>query len=288
MTSMVAAAGLADISAPLPPPRWYRLLDAANTQTAADDRWLAGAWIEGYPTGPAYTHDPCSAGTFRQKNDAGVFARPVAGAFTVYLPAMCDSRGIAPNTQRFEDRLMRWFEAQESAAVERVLADGDGHSTLGAYLSDVNMEVLGSGAVDPLEALSLLEDEIASVGNGMIHAAPATATYWAANALIEPERNQMRTKLGTLVAVGAGYRDVDPASAATPGAGEEWAFASGYIQITRSEAFTIPDDISQALDRSNNDVLYFAERHYLLSWIGRQDTNDEANIQAGVLIDLDA
>lgn len=95
----------------------------------------------------------------------------------------------------------------------------------------------------------------------------------------------MRTKLGTLVVVGAGYTDARPDGQAAPGATEDWAFASGLIQVTSGELQTIPADISQALDRSNNDVLYLAERPYLLVWVGRQDASDDNHVQAGVLVD---
>ena len=286
--STISPAGLAEVSAPLPKPREYTLLDAAQVDTPGSDRWLGGAWIEGYPSGQASTHDPCSAGTYRQKNDAGVIARPMAGAFTVYLPAQCDSRSIGPTPDRFTERLRLVFESVEPAAVERVLVDGDGHTTLGSYLGDTNMEVLGTG-VTPVEGLALLERELATIGSmGMIHVPPATATYWASLALIESRGGVMRTKLGTLVAVGAGYQGARPDGEAAAGADEEWVFASGMIQITRSESFVMPADYAQALDRSNNDVLFLAERHYLLAWVGRIDSSDDDHVQAGVLVDRSA
>ena len=47
----------------------------------------------------------------------------------------------------------------------------------------------------------------------------------------------------------------------------------------------LPGNYAQAIDRSQNEVVFIAERSYLLSWVGRIDSNDETNIQAGVLID---
>jgi hypothetical protein len=278
---------MADIAAPLPTKRDFTLLDAAQTPEPANDRWMAGADIGGYPPGPAYTHDPCSTGTFRQKAAAGAFATQMAGAFTVYLPTGCTAATVGPDPDWFRDRLRLVFPVYESAAVERVLADGDG-LVLGKYLADADMEVLGSGAVSPIEGLALLEKELGPIGNGIIHVPRMTATYWALEGLIEPARAQMRTKLGTTVAIGDGYNDVQPDGEAAPGANEEWAFVSGPIQITRSETFVLPDRYEEAFDRAQNDVEFIAERHYLIAWIGRQDGTDENNVQAGVLIDRTA
>lgn len=286
-TMITAPSGLVPLSAPLPQPRQFTLLDAAQLVDPENDRWLAGAWIEGYAPGPAHTHDPCSTGTDRMKADAGIIARPMAGAFTAYLAGECTGAGIGPRADRFVDRLTRVFTAVEAAAVERVFATGDGHSTLGAYLTDGNLDQLASGAAQPpVEGLALLEQAIADTGGGgLIHVGPALATHWAAEGGIQEVRGQMQTKLGTRVAVGAGYIGAFPDGGSTPAAGTEWAFATGPVAITRSEVFSNPADYAQALDRTSNLVVFIAERHYLLTWIGRQDSSDPDHIQAGVLVD---
>jgi hypothetical protein len=284
MSTFVAAGPLTRISAPLPPPRRFTLLDAANLVVPENDRWVAGASIEDYPPGPAYLHDGCSTGTFRAKSEGGDFHNPSVNPFTVYVPAKCTARSIGAVPDRFKDRLELILLALEAAAVEEMLIGGSGFAD--QYVGDANMEILGGGAVDPIEGLALLEDEIASVGAGIIHVAPATATYWAGEGLIEAVRNQMQTKLGTPVAIGAGYRDADPDSGASPAADEEWAFATGPIEILRDQTPRYEaSEYSQALDRSSNEVVFIVERDYLLSWVGRSDGSDEAHIQAGVLID---
>jgi hypothetical protein len=48
----------------------------------------------------------------------------------------------------------------------------------------------------------------------------------------------------------------------------------------------VPTSYAQALDRAMNDVLFLAERPYVLNWIGRQNTTDDENVQAGILVDL--
>lgn len=281
-----ASVGLLPLQAPLPTPRKYTLLDVAQLVDPVNDRWLGGAWINGFPPGPAATHDPFSTGTDRIKVEAGVIPNPMAGTFTVYLVGSCTAQSVGPDPTYWTDRLRLAFEAVEAQAVERVLATGDGHATLGAFLIDANMEELGSGAESPTEALALLEQAIAeaNAGQGVIHATPATATYWASKYLVEPDRNLLRTiACGTPVVVGAGYIGAIPTG--TVGAKQEWAFASGPIAVTRSEIEIMPTDYAQAIDRTMNDVTFLAERHYLINWVARQDDSDSDHVQAGVLVD---
>jgi hypothetical protein len=209
------------------------------------------------------------------------------GRFSVYLSGFCTAQSVGPQPTFWTDRLRLAFQVYEGAAVERTLATGDGHTTLGPYLGDPNMEVLGGGVVTPQRALQLLETEIALHGSGIIHAAPATYTAWRAETLVESTRGVMYTTLGTPVAVGAGYIGVVPDGEGALATDQEWAFASGPIQIYRDDTIEIvPDRYSEAIDRSNNDVLFLAERPYLFNWIARQDANDDDHVQAGVLIDL--
>lgn len=285
MTTITAPGPLLPLDAPLPQPRIATLLDAATAVPEQDERWRAGARVNGYPAGRPNTHDPCSTGTFRAKDAENTGARPAFGSFTVVVGGVCTSVSIGSDPAWYTERLRRWFEAVESEAVERVLATGDGHSSLGSYLGDANMETLGSAAVSPTEGLALLEDAIAAYGNGMIHVAPATATYWQCAGCITVRNNIARTGLGTIVAVGAGYRGAVPDGEEALGAGEEWAFASGFVQYRRGEVQVLGDTYAQSLDRTSNQATFYAERDYLLTFVGRQSPTDDNHVQAGVLID---
>lgn len=279
---------LLPLDAPLPQPRRYTLLDAANLITPEEDRWLAGAWVNGYPAGRPFTHDPCSSGTFRLKAAEPTDARPMAGSFTVVVGGTCTARSIGSDLSWYEDRLGLWFRAVESEAVERSFITGDGEPTIGAYVGDADISILNGGtAVSPREGMALLEDAIAAVGNGIIHVAPATATYMQSYLEIATARdNQLRTGLGTLLVVGTGYRNTAPDGHADPTGKQEWAYATGFVDVRRDPVPTIlSTEYTQVLDRATNEVTMFAERNYLVTWVGRQATDDANHIQAGVLID---
>lgn len=286
--SITAPSPLIRLDAPLPQPRSYTLL-ATATIPSTDARWEGGANLHGHPEGPASVFDPCATGTSRTKTLEALTPSERALVFTVYKGATCTARSIGSDPTWYTDRLRLAFQAVESEAVERVFAEGRPDSDIpGAYLGDTNLEILNGGtAVAPTEALALLEEEIATVGAGMIHAAPATATYWFCNGCLTARAPRLFTGLGTPVVVGAGYIGVRPdAAQGTPAAGNEWAFASGPVQVYRTpEVEVMPASYAQSLDRTSNDVAFIAERDYLISWIGRQDSSDDNHIQAGVLVD---
>lgn len=287
MAVTTSPSALLPLDAPLPQPRAYNLLDTAQTITPEGERWQAGAWLRGYPAGDPGTFDNCAEGTFRQKNLDASNDSPMAGAFTVYLGGSCTARSVGPRLDDYRGRLRLAFQAVESEAVERVLATGDGWGTIGAYIGDPNMEDLG-GPFAPTKALRILEDEIASVGSGMIHAGPATAAEWSENGLVARARDNLLRTVGnyTPVVVGAGYRDSRPDGLAIPSSTQEYAYATGQVGYIRGEIFD-NGDYSQVLDREQNEVTLIAERNYVLVWVGRQDTADEHHIQAGVLVNLD-
>jgi hypothetical protein len=284
---VTAPGALLPLDAPLPQPRRYTLLDAAQLIAPSDERWLAGAWINGYPAGKVQTHDPCSSGTYRLKSADAGSARPMVGSFTVVVGGSCTAKSVGVNQSWYTDRLALAFQAVETFGVERVLATGDHHGgTLGAYIGDANMDApVGNTPQTRREGLALLETAIAQVGNGIIHATPATAILWRGDYLIDVVGGQLRTGIGTLVTVGAGYIGARPDAYGGLGATEDWAFATGFIQVRRDEITILPGQYSQALDRESNELTFYAERDYLLSWVGRQDPSDSEHIQAGVLID---
>lgn len=270
--------GLFSIDGPVPQAPKYGLLAAAQIVTGEDEHWLNGATVQPYPAGPGHVHDPCAAGSAAVKALGGDVELADFGGYTVYVEDHCTARSIG-DVDRFRARLLATLTAVEGKAVEQELARGLG---LGGspHLTDTNLDQLHGGtATSPENALELLEQAIGDTGKaGLIHADPATVTAWAARNLVEPTGAVQYAKAtGTPIAVGRGYIDARPDGDGALAACLGWAFATGPVQIRRTEAFVNPPDIAAALTRETNDVSFYGERHYLHTW--------DLELQAGVLVD---
>jgi hypothetical protein len=264
------------IDGPLPVAPAYSLLTVATIVEDDDPHWQLGVELNGYPTGPPSTWDPCSAGTFRTKDEGDETPTPAFPPFVVYLPITCTASGIDQDT--FADRVRLAFQAKESWGVELELSQAPANS-LRPHFADADLDILGGGAVSPAVGLSWLEEAIGETASGgVIHAPPAVSAAWGALSAIENRSGRLVTVgNATPVATGGGYSGADPASGASPAAGQSWAFATGPVQIRRTEVMLNPPTLREALDRSENRVTFRAERAYVAAW--------DTSLQAGVLID---
>lgn len=269
------------VDGPAPVAPRYGLLAAATIIEGEDERWANGVEVWPFPPDTVHGQDPCGAGgSSLVKVTGGVVAKPKFGAFTAYLAATCNARGIATNDE-FRARAKAAVTAVEGAAPEAQLASGTYIQSPNPFLTDLNLvEPLGLTSTSPANALAVLENLIgATQRGGLIHCDPATAIAWDANHLLtEPAATGPRyTKRGTPVAIGDGYIGAHPLGHSAPSACEGWAFATGPVQIRRSIDVTIYGDLAANLDRVNNVITFRAERDYLVSW--------DAVLQAGVLVD---
>lgn len=266
---------------PVAPPR--SLLNAPLvTIIESNDRFGNGAQVYPYPPGTPQGWAPCNSGTFRLKDEGEPWDMPVFSALTFYLPITCSS--ATASSAGFSDRARLAFQARESFGVAQEFARGLAEP-LNPHLADSNASLLNGGAiVTPDVGLSYLEDAIGATGQqGIIHLTPATAAAMNGSGGygVDMQAGQLLTTAnGTPVAVDGGYIGAKPAAAGagSPAAGTAWAFATGPILIYRNaNADVIPDEITQAMDRSDNTVTYRAERDYLVAW--------DTTLQAAVLID---
>lgn len=278
------------VDGPLPQAPPYSLTATALPVDELDEHFLSGAQVYGYPPGDGNAWDPCSSGTNRAKDEGGAPPLPLFGAFTAYLAETCTSRSKFATTAAFAERAVAAFAARESAIAEfEFLA---GHALpLNPHLADSHVTLLNAGAAtNPLEALALLEEAIgATRQRGMIHATPGTLTAWNfSGPSISDKGGTLRTSAGTPVAVGDGYIDAHPASKGAPGAHQQWAWATGPVQIRRSTTVTLIPDADQiiwALSRSDNVITYRAERDYLITWESPSAGVWDGGLQAAVLVD---
>lgn len=266
------------IDGPAPVPPRYSLLTVARIVDEFDDHWLSGVAVYPYPSKEdGGAHNPCAAGTERDKIAGGVIPLSEFGAFTVYVAETCTARGIGDN-EAFMGRAVTALQGLEASLVEHEFATGSAMPE-NHYLADANVDILPGGTLEPMEALAQLENAIARTGKmGVIGTDPGTAVAWASGCMIEREGATLRSiATGTPIVVGYGYVDVAPDGEAEPAATEGWAWATGPIEIRRTGIEVVPGTLAEALDRMNNVVTYRAERHYLVDW--------DTELQTAVLVD---
>lgn len=277
------------IDGPLPLAPRYGLLQAAKAESVqivpdedgGVERWINGVSVWPYPTDPARIFDAASlcGSAPESKEEGDEIPLPVFSAFTVYLPVVCTTRVIGGEDEIFRARASAALAAVEGSAAESVLIGGAGLTT--PYLGDGEGTYPNSNTkTSAINALALLENEIAkSQREGVIHVTPALATVMAAgHAISDDGRGVLRTINGTVVIPGTGYVDAlhpigHPAATST----EEWAFATGPVQVRRSAVFVNPETAAQATDRSINKTVYRAERYYLVNW--------DTAVQSAVLVE---
>lgn len=284
------------VNAPRPVPPKYRLIDVANIIEETDPHWQTGLQVWGYPETGVETDEPsvwalCSSDGTSIKSEGGTIALPDFDSFTVYLTETCTARSVfdtkrdgetqdeyqARVQQQYLDRALASFAAAESWAVEKEFAGG--HLLPGnPHLCDANADVLNSGAVtDAKEALARLVNAVGETGQqGLIHATPATIVGWG-EFYVRPEGGLLITMDGVPIVRGTGYIDQHPVGESQAGSGEDWAFATGPVDVRRTQVFVTPGDVSQALDRDNNTLTYRVERTYTVDW--------STTLQAAVLVD---
>lgn len=294
MTVQVGFGPLWRIDGPAPQPPVYTLINASRVSDDVDseeiERWINGVVVYPYPPDQAYSWDTCAPGsTATNKAVGGAIPLPEFGAMTVYLAETCSSFGIygadLSNDEaqaRFVARASASFAAVEAAAVEAEFMAG---AVLGnnPHLADGNGSFpAGNTAQKVLIGFSYLENEIAGTGKqGVIHCSPAAATIAQTNRLLGEDRNGiLRTRAnGTTVVPGYGYAQVNstPAGRAAAGAHQEWIYATGPVEVRRSNSFQMPGELAQALDRANNSITYRVERYVVVDW--------DTTLQSAVLVD---
>jgi hypothetical protein len=256
-------------------------LSLPGVRVPGEPRWQAGVALEGYPTETPDLWDACSAGTARVKDEGTTRPTPSFQSFVLYVPIICSALGIG-DPEELAGMAAAVLEATESWGVERALAQGIvGMSN--PFLADSNLTVLATN-VSAEVALAYLEDAIGQTGRrGMIHLTPAVASALQAIPVgIEGPEAPVFTASGTPVAIGGGYIGADPSFAnpgqPSPGATSDWVFATGPVEVRIEDEVTlVPEEVSEALDRTTNDVVYRAEKVAVVSW--------DTALQVGVLVD---
>lgn len=252
------------LDGPLPRPPRFNVLtvaqeapDVLEADGGVSERWGNGVQLIPYPDELPGGFDPCSTGTFRLKDEGDGVPLPVFLAFTAYLPIKCTAAGARDDAE-FRARATVALTATEAWAMERQLAYGDPMGE-NPFLNDGDLQDIGGAATSAVRGLRLLEERIAQTGKaGVIHMTPGTVNVLGDR--LWRDAQTLRTPAGTPVVSGAGYV---PDGAV---ADDARMWATGPLLYRRSEMLINPPTISEALDRSNNDLVYRAERDVLIAW----------------------
>jgi len=273
----MAAIAALRIDGPLPVAAPYGLTNTPGVLAdELDAHWQAGVAVESYPPDVPLTHDPCSVGTLRTKEEGGPIPMPEFSSFTVYFPMTCSGIGLgsAEGAERMRARARLALEATESYAVEQELAEAPS-ATSRPHLTDAALDFpAGMGAMSPRAGLEALENAIGlTARQGFIHVDPATASSLLAWDVLEASGATMRTRRGNTVIIGNGYIGSGPGGA--PTGRQSYAYATGPVRVIRGDVF-VPD-LASALDRETNVATFRAEREYVAYW--------DTALQAAVLVD---
>lgn len=278
MSTFTAVGPAATLDGPLPVAPEYSLINTLRAlgNVREDNRIFNGVNVWGYPVNTPSLWEPCSAGTFRDKESESDWDQPRFDGLVAYLPISCST--ITADPEEFRRRAEVTLDATLSFGVEQALAKGVTGST-NPFFGDTNLTQVGGGTLTAQPALNFLENAIGETGRqGMIHATPGTISAWNfVNLITVDTGGVIRTANGTPVVSGGGYINTDPAgkTGSTPTTGIEWAFATGPVLLYLGD---MPDLVpKEYVDRESNLITYHAERRILPLW--------DTSLQSGVLID---
>lgn len=250
---------------PLP----YGLFSVLTPRADSDVHWQNGVEWETLGCDPVSgigdpSCDPEVATTGLPKNlDVDMGELGDATPFTVYAtygPCTPVINGFDYYQQQADLRLM----AREEARVEQALWTGDLDN--GGFAGGA-VDLNSAGAADPVSAIGLLEQHIATAYGsvGVIHMTRAAANAAIALGAVYKSGNKLLTNLDTPVVAGAGYPGSSPAGAAAA-AGESWAYATPALLGYRSDIFPGANPAEAGFDRSTNDMVAVAERTYAIGY----------------------
>ena len=248
----------ADVAEPTPEAAGFGLYSVArvldgDTRTQSGVRWepsvcgVAGA----FPVGCAETSGwplPYVDGI------------PTVEAAPFGVSAGQECKLVGTTLDRLRDLAAARLRWTEQTAVERAYWTGEpfGAGVVTPHLADPDaVEVLAAAPVDPKLAVGLLEEYLGGITGvvGVLHAPRVLSEVLPTS----EKGGVLRTKLGTRVAFGTGYPGTGPDGAPRP-AGVAWVYATGPVQVVRSEVLNLPNDPRDALDRETNDARVQAVR----------------------------
>ncbi len=272
------------INGPLPRRPKYGLVVNADVIDEGDEHWANGIQVHGYIPDCARGWSVCgqiASPPDQKASQETANPLPEFGPLTAYLTETCSTRTMEPTQEAFKARASTTFSAVEGAVVEDQFWSGTWLPD-NPHLADANADVLNNDTATSItNGLALLENAIAATcRGGVIHMTPGLAiaiSTLGGGGVLQAIGGALYTVNGTLVIPGYGYDGSAPEGSTDVSGTEEFAYATGPVEVLRSDAFVMPPEVAQAVDRAQNTIEYRAERYYIPFW--------DTQLQAGVRID---
>lgn len=250
--------------APAPTPLKGTLLDAATVSDGID--WLDGVGL--YETYNCMeflgSADFCAPTQDKSFTDGIPWIDGLR--FAAYGGVKCRSVGL--DQEDMLSQVTRVFNDGEHKAVEKALMENRfrvnaaGSGLPGSWTAPTDITP-ASGAVKAGLAVALLEGHAAKnyIGAPTIHMPRTIASLLLGVDGASMNGDTIETKLGSKIAAGGGYDEVNTSPAgAAPATGEVWVYVTGEVVVRKG-----PVNIKQAIDTGTNDVLVLAERGYIVA-----------------------
>lgn len=195
--------------------------------------------------------------------------------FVSYIGVQCMLPGRT--LEEYERSVRNALDICEQRSIERTFWTGDmgndPHLANGVYDPVTNPDgvvILGASDVTPLgvlQGVASLESWLGDnyCGVGVLHAPRGLAPYAANFQLLDGSNPRLLTPLGTRWAFGAGYSSNTGPDGTPAEAGTAWIYATGQINLWRSEIWIQPGALEQAFNKRTNDVELFAERAFVIT-----------------------
>lgn len=245
----------------------FGLFSAAIPQPAPDGPWeTCGVQHESSglcakPEGWTYV---CPPEVPEDKNSTMGFETLTGDPFTVILGIECAL--VGRSLEEFRDRVRESYLACVETTVERAFWTGDQGND--PHLADPTTIIVEGTVAAPLTltgGIAALESYLGEnlCGPAYLHAPQGLAAFASRSMLlVDPATGRMRTPLGNRWVFGGGYAsNTGPDGVEAPD-GVAWIYATGQVNMWRSEVFINPEDLRYAFNRKTNDVEMFAEQTF--------------------------
>lgn len=270
------------VASPAFVPLSYGLLSASSLPSDGIDR--IGHGIDFTPDSCAEastTTSPCpSPGTITKAPTVTGIGTYGAEAFTVYAEIQCGPVGLQDGELRArtaalltngEGRAIEntfWTGAAGAATIRPHLAEDTAVIDTRGLTIQTAATVVTGASMNVIRAIGLLEGMLADCygGEGVIHVPRMALAHLDAAQLVHKDGQRLRTIGGNIIAAYASNNRQGPAGTNPAAPNDVWFYATGAVDIRRSDIMWIGAEVAAGLNRSENMNVLIAERTYVINW----------------------